>query len=63
MSGKDPFRDADRHAICPRCGECRSWNKEDGLKGQTCSCGYIFTGRERNRKEDADSEGTNDDRR
>jgi len=47
---KDPFRDADRATTCPKCGEVLSWNKEDGLKGQQCGCGYTFTGRERNRR-------------
>jgi len=47
MLEKDPFRDAERHTRCPTCYNLLFWNKEDGLKGQRCSCGYEFHGRER----------------
>ena len=44
---KDPFRPAEHHTKCPECGSTMAWNTEDGLSGQTCSCGYEFTGREK----------------
>lgn len=49
---RDPFRDAERTTDCPKCPNQLAWNREDGLRGQTCACGYEFTGRERNRKKD-----------
>jgi hypothetical protein len=39
----DPFREADNWTECPQCGEELGWNDEDGLDGQTCSCGHEFT--------------------
>lgn len=42
MAKKDPFRDAEKHTKCPKCGDMFAWNKEDGLAGQKCSCGYEF---------------------
>jgi hypothetical protein len=50
---KNPFREAERWTTCPKCGNSLGWNKEDGLKGQSCSCGYTFTGKERNKKPEA----------
>lgn len=44
---KDPFRPAERQTKCPECGEWHFWNREDGLCGQLCACGYIFGGNER----------------
>ena len=38
----DPFRPADNWTDCPRCDSGLSWNNEDGLEGQWCSCGYVF---------------------
>lgn len=46
-SKDDPFRPAERDTDCPKCGESFGWNLEDGLAGQTCQCGYVFTGKER----------------
>lgn len=39
---EDPFRPADRIADCPSCFRQFRWNKEDGLIGQVCACGYVF---------------------
>ena len=39
---KDPFRPAENWTKCPACGTDYGWNKEDGLVGQTCPCGYTF---------------------
>jgi hypothetical protein len=44
---RDPYRPADRQTRCPACLGWLLWNREDGLTGQTCLCGHIFTGRER----------------
>ena len=44
-----PFRTADRFTSSPDCGHNLGWNTDDGLKGQTCPCGRLFTGNERNR--------------
>ena len=44
---KDPFRPAENTTQCPKCLEAFGWNKENGLTGQTCPCGYEFTGHER----------------
>jgi hypothetical protein len=39
---EDPFRPADNWAQCPQCTELLGWNNENGLVGQTCSCGHVF---------------------
>jgi Zn ribbon nucleic-acid-binding protein len=45
---KDPFRPAECHTDCPKCGWTLAWNKEDRLREQTCAaCSYQFTGHER----------------
>jgi hypothetical protein len=44
---KDPFRPAEKHTECPKCHNPFGWNKEDGLGGQGCGCGYTFTGKEK----------------
>ena len=46
----DPFRPAEKITPCPECEGDLGWNREDGLAGQSCLCGYIFTGRERPRR-------------
>ena len=43
MSPLDPFRTAENWIDCPRCENSLGWNIEDGLDGQECSCGYVFT--------------------
>ena len=52
MSAKrDPFRPADKHTECPKCGEDLGWNVENGLAGQEClGCGHTFTGHERKKR-------------
>lgn len=42
-SGKDPFRPAENWTECPRCGTEFGWNDEDGLEGQQCPCGHVFS--------------------
>lgn len=44
---KDPFRPAECWSKCPKCDESFGWNKENGLAGQMCPCGHVFTGHER----------------
>jgi hypothetical protein len=50
----DPYRPAENWAECPTCGAELGWNNEDGLQGQTCGCGYQFSG-----TEDAPQEAAN----
>ena len=50
---KDPFRPAENNTQCPKCGDAFGWNKENGLAGQTCPCGYEFTGHERRKRKEA----------
>lgn len=44
---KYEFIHADAWSQCPECPNGFGWNTKDGLKGQQCGCGHIFTGRER----------------
>ncbi len=39
----NPFRTADHSIECPECSSIFTWNTEDGLTGQTCGCGHVFT--------------------
>lgn len=33
----------DNWSICPKCKNSFGWNNCDGLVGQMCSCGYMFS--------------------
>jgi hypothetical protein len=45
----DPYRHTDNWTTCPKCDENFGWNDEDGLKGQTCSCDYVFSSHKQER--------------
>ena len=52
----NPFRTADNWSICPSCKKNFGWNNCDGLVGQMCSCGYVFSFSDRNKIDTAPNE-------